>query len=309
MLRINFSPMLLGILLVTNVAIAGDETHQLPNLPGQQGGANIDMATLRHQVDEANRKAGAMVPEMVLPGAGDAHRSQSEDADGEKAKPSQSSQMAIGEQAAKEAMEKYNAGMKPKVAEEVSRQEKSCSSCSVSDSIPGAEADAVTADPEADSSNTKVVRGLREKFFDENEKLYLFISSSMPDSTVRAYLERVAVAGKDEQVETVMFGMVGGMENGKEAMSEYLARALLVNPDCKDSVEAICQRYPINLSINPAVFKKFKITKVPCVVYVRGENYWTVDGDSSLEFLLKKINVELKETSIDNLILSINERS
>jgi len=310
MLRMKLYPILLSILLAANAALAGDAAQSLPNLPGEPGGANIDMATLRRQVDDANKKAEGMASQQTgLPGQGDADQSKLEGTEGQEATPKQSGQLAVGEQAAREAMERYSAEMKPKVAEEISRQEETSCGCTASSPIPGAESETASSDTDTDTDNTKVVRGLQEKFFDSDEKVYLFISSSMPDSTVRAYLERIAVAGKDEQVSTVMFGIIGGMEEGKKAMSEYLARVLLVNPECKDRVEAICERYPVNLEFNSIIFKKFKITKVPSVVYVRGDKYWTVDGDSSLEYLLKKINSELKQSSIDNLITSINERS
>ena len=154
---------------------------------------------------------------------------------------------------------------------------------------------------------TQETEQIESTFLRPDEKIYVFISSSMPTSTVRAYMSRLA-AVKDAQVMAVMFGMIGGIKN-KNASAEYFGKIMLVDQDCVDIPEFPCERMPLKIKIDPGIFKKYDITAVPSVVFVSGDNYWSIEGDSSLEYLLGKINIYARNSNLSKIINIIRRRN
>ena len=140
------------------------------------------------------------------------------------------------------------------------------------------------------------------KFLSTDEKLYLFLSSSMPDETVHNYLRSIAQTNSSG-IFPVMKGMVKGMAN-KEANLRYFSRILKKDLDCKDhrEVQGVCARFKIPIKMNPMLFKRFEIDRVPTLVYTTTNETVIIHGDASLVYLLERINSEVKNTGLENLI-------
>ena len=136
----------------------------------------------------------------------------------------------------------------------------------------------------------------------DTEKVYLFFSSSVPKETVHAFLADIARVG-DPNVIPVMRGLVKGMGNRK-AGAEYFSQILKKDPDCRDKrePEKICPRFQVEIRVNPPLFTKYGITRVPAVVYVGEKDAFIIQGDSGLDYLLERINRQAKSTSLDGLI-------
>lgn len=132
------------------------------------------------------------------------------------------------------------------------------------------------------------------------EKVFLFISSSMPDETVQAYLEAIAQADEPNLV-ALMRGFVPG-KRGK-----YLIRIIKKDLSCEDQVnpKRICERYEVPIKLAPSLFEKYGITQVPAVVYESGEDAWKISGDSALDYLLDRINRDAHKKSLEGLISTI----
>ena len=133
------------------------------------------------------------------------------------------------------------------------------------------------------------------------EKVYLFLSSSMPEDTVRAYLISVDRAGENGIV-PVMYGFVQGINN-KAAMAGYFNRIQQEDKDCQDKQGDICKRLQVPIKINSELFRRYNISQVPAVVYANGENSWSVQGDSPLDYLLEQINRDAHSPSLSSLII------
>ena len=137
-----------------------------------------------------------------------------------------------------------------------------------------------------------------------NEKVYLFISSSMPDETVHAYiadLDRVS----DTNVALVMRGLVGGIAKARAKKGQsYFGRIMKKELDCPRN-QTPCERYQIAIRLKPSLFIKYGITKVPAVIYEHDGNSFLIQGDAGLDYLLERINREAKSTDLTNLIKKI----
>lgn len=133
-----------------------------------------------------------------------------------------------------------------------------------------------------------------------SETIYLFISSSMPEEVVHTYLMKVASTG-DQRIIPVMYGLVQGLGN-KAITAEYFNRVLREDLECRDKQGDICKRIQVPVQVNSPLFKQYSVTQVPTVVYASGENSWSIQGDSALDYLLEQINREAHSLELSSLI-------
>lgn len=130
-------------------------------------------------------------------------------------------------------------------------------------------------------------------------RVYLFLSSSVPEETIRTYIATIAHV-KEAEIVPVLRGLVKGM--GFQASAGYFNRILLEDPDCRDTREAKCRRYPVPIKIDPLLFDRYEITRVPTLVYEGDKDTFLIQGDAGLVFLLERINREARNTALANLI-------
>ncbi|SHO52070.1 TrbC family F-type conjugative pilus assembly protein [Desulfopila aestuarii] len=134
------------------------------------------------------------------------------------------------------------------------------------------------------------------------EKVYLFVSSSMPDETVHVYLE--VLDGADEpNLIMLMRGFVPGEREN------YLIRIAKKDLGCSDQLQLgdpdVCERYEVPIVLKPSLFDKYEITQVPALVYEKGEEAWKVTGDATLEYLLGRISRDTKSSGLEGLITTL----
>jgi len=139
----------------------------------------------------------------------------------------------------------------------------------------------------------------------ENEKLYLFTSSSIPDETIHTYL--TAMEGlKEPGMTMVMKGFVPG-ERGR-----YLNRIAQKDRSCVDRMQqnkpVVCERFEIPIKIQPSLFDRYKVTQVPAVVYEREGQAWKITGDAGLDYLLARINQEAKSPGLSSLVTALQRK-
>jgi len=113
----------------------------------------------------------------------------------------------------------------------------------------------------------------------DDERVYVFISSSMPEETIRAYARDLEKLGKNAVL--VMRGAIGGLKYITPT-AQWATNILKRNQYC----EGQCETYKTKIIIDPFLFRKYGINRVPAVVYTRGIN--NIDGSS--EGLLKENN-------------------
>ena len=133
------------------------------------------------------------------------------------------------------------------------------------------------------------------------EKVLLFISSSVPDETIHAYIADIDKAA-DPNVSLVMRGLVGGLSLARAKTGHsYFSRILKKELDCPRT-EKPCQRFEVPIRLKPSLFTRYGISHVPAVVYEHEGNAFLIQGDSGLDFLLERMNREVKSTGMTNLI-------
>jgi type-F conjugative transfer system pilin assembly protein TrbC len=151
----------------------------------------------------------------------------------------------------------------------------------------------------------------------ESERVYVFVSSSMPMQTVRNYVASVARLG-EPRIVMVMRGFVDGMSRIQPTV-RFVVDALKKDPSCSPA-EGECEMLPANLVVDPLLYRRYAIDRVPSVVFARGvktenpglsegdtknaevtDNY-TIYGDASLEYILQMIGRESGASSLKDLL-------
>lgn len=166
-----------------------------------------------------------------------------------------------------------------------------------------------------------------EKVKDENgepvaqlpsdERVYIFISSSMPIQTIRAYVDSV-VRLNDQNIQLVMRGFIGGVSKIGPTTS-FISAAIKNDANCDESREK-CTVKRANVNIDPLLFRKYDIDRVPSIVYAKGvkvldpgmsegktdnvqiNDFYSIFGDASLEYCLTKIAHESDSKSLLKLL-------
>jgi type-F conjugative transfer system pilin assembly protein TrbC len=136
----------------------------------------------------------------------------------------------------------------------------------------------------------------------ESERVYIFISSSMPIQTVRNYVASVARL-REPRIVMVMRGFVDGMSRIQPTI-RFVADALKRDPLCSPA-EGECEMLQANLVVDPLLYRRYAIDRVPAVVFAKGvkadnpglsegdmknaevTDSYTVYGDASLEYILQ----------------------
>ena len=151
----------------------------------------------------------------------------------------------------------------------------------------------------------------------DSERVYIFISTSMPLQTVRNYVASVVRLG-DPRIVMVLRGFVDGMTRIQPTI-RFVADALKRSPSCAPA-DGECEMLPINLVVDPLLYRRYAIDRVPAVVFakgVRNENpglsegdgkntevtgSYTIYGDASLEYILQAIARESGDASLNKLL-------
>ncbi len=138
------------------------------------------------------------------------------------------------------------------------------------------------------------------------ERIFLFISSSVPDETVHTYIATMARI-TEPAITLIMRGVVGGLES-KEGV-HYFSRILKKDLSCRDErtkkSRKRCPRYQVPVAIAADLFGKYGISRVPAVVYTDKNSSFLIQGDMALGYLLERINREAQSATLEKLIRKI----
>ena len=153
--------------------------------------------------------------------------------------------------------------------------------------------------------NTPAVAQLTPK------QLYLFISSSVQLTTLRNYAAMIdrAPSGK---IIMVLRGFIDGMKKIRPTM-EFIGEILKKDPAC-DLTKEKCDSYQVNIQVDPLLFQRFAIEKVPALAYLpisegdaegKKAEPIIVNGDASLDYLLEQINREAKSADLNTMLAAL----
>ena len=134
----------------------------------------------------------------------------------------------------------------------------------------------------------------------QKDMVYIFLSGSVPDTAVHAYLTQAALYGGG-WVFPVFYGLPNGIGD-KRAAGRYFGHVMQEDLECADLPNQRCPRMKVRIKINSALFTQYGISRVPTVVYTNGEDSWELGGDFALDFILTRINGEARSPFLEGLI-------
>ena len=152
-----------------------------------------------------------------------------------------------------------------------------------------------------------------EQSLGQGSYLYIFISSSLPENTIRAYVQDVALLNEQNTI-IILRGMIGQPAKLKET-AKYIKKIIQKDPEC----EKKCKVYKVRFSIDPKLFEKYGVTEAPTFVYARGVKtmrqntgdetedksvgeFYKLKGDVSIEYALEIFRRETKEKELERLL-------
>jgi type-F conjugative transfer system pilin assembly protein TrbC len=163
----------------------------------------------------------------------------------------------------------------------------------------------------ADKGGLKQVKALAKQEspkrarLQDDERIYVFISSSMPMETIRNYAASAGQYNDPKKVVLVMRGFIGGMQKIGPTTS-FVADVLKRSATCNLAAGEQCDMVNTNVLIDPILFRRYGIREVPATVYAKGVrvnlpeqsegnddvvigSFAVAYGDASLEYNLSKI--------------------
>jgi type-F conjugative transfer system pilin assembly protein TrbC len=151
-----------------------------------------------------------------------------------------------------------------------------------------------------------------------DERIYVFVSASLPMETLRNYAADIAGSGEAKLV-MVLRGFVGGARQiGPTA--RFTEQVLRHDPGCEPQGANSCAARSVPILVDPLLFRRYGIERVPAVVYARGvsvldadqsegrpENatagtHFAVYGDAGLPYVLELIQREAKSAGLAALL-------
>jgi type-F conjugative transfer system pilin assembly protein TrbC len=174
-------------------------------------------------------------------------------------------------------------------------------------------------DPDTKASNpTPISRKDNDQnaYLMADERIYLFISSSISISTLKSYAADLDKL-RDPNIIMVMRGFVNGVRYMKPTL-EFISGIQIKDINC-DPMHEKCDAYHVDVFIDPMLFSQYAIQSVPAIVYARGVQLldtqtaqnskqnpalevYTVSGDVSFEHALDVIAKTSKSSQIENIL-------
>lgn len=144
------------------------------------------------------------------------------------------------------------------------------------------------------------------QFLESNEKLFIVISSSIPKHILKNYFEMLQNVNTD--VTFVLRGTIDGVKKIKPTLDWI--QDILTKDDNK--------RYEYNVVIEPRIIDKYKIEKLPAILYVKNynpsytdteepteEKHYIYYGAVDVDYALEKINGDVKSLGIEKILDTI----
>jgi type-F conjugative transfer system pilin assembly protein TrbC len=152
-----------------------------------------------------------------------------------------------------------------------------------------------------------------------DERLYIFVSSSIPKETIRRYVTFVSnhIEGN---VVFVLRGGIGGLKRLMPTVS-WIYDTIKKDSNCEG---LNCEVYGVEFVIDPFLFRRYKVERVPAVVYAKGrllsefdiseglDEKWQTQvwaktyGDVGLSYHLKVIAEELGIEKLKKFVDELN---
>jgi type-F conjugative transfer system pilin assembly protein TrbC len=181
--------------------------------------------------------------------------------------------------------------------------------------VTGREQGAACEEEEGKAQNKETTKG-QQPLLADNERIYVFISSSVPMRTLRNYARDIDRLG-EKNISFVMRGFVGGMGTFGPTR-EFLRELVVDDPTCWTEDPGKCRGMNVQVSIDPMLFRAFGVESVPAIAYEPGfrpaepdhglpfevetGDSYMVCGDASITEALEVVNRVVKAKSLAGVL-------
>lgn len=168
-------------------------------------------------------------------------------------------------------------------------------------------------------TNKKVEKKQRGHFvLGADERVYIFISSSIPKETLIQYAKTIDAYKMGANVVMVMRGCIGGCTKIKPTLT-YVRSIVTADGEIKNGLK-------IKVLIDPLLFRKYQITRAPIFVFAKNVQTQNIglseglntnlkaeptvyksEGDWDLEYHLKILQKKSNSQSLANLIKNMQK--
>jgi|GEM_PF-306997 len=182
---------------------------------------------------------------------------------------------------------------------------------------------AIKQKPHYYSDYEEMLKGYSNPSLKKDERLYIFISSSVPVNTIRNY----AVFASKLQDKNIVFIMRGFINGAKYIIPtiRFIAQIMKEDETC-NLLTGKCEMMKINVMIDPLLFAKYNIERVPSFVYARDvkvidiemseglddnaavSSYYKLSGDAGIDYIFERFYEETKSNSIKELLYVLKKR-
>lgn len=142
------------------------------------------------------------------------------------------------------------------------------------------------------------------QFLESDEKLFIVISSSIPKHILKNYFETLQKVNTD--VTFVLRGTIDGVKKIKPTL-DWIQEILTKSDNT---------RYEYNVVIEPRIVDKYKIDRLPALLYVKNynpsyvekstnEEYYIYYGAVDIDYALEKINGDVRSLGIEKILSKI----
>lgn len=135
-------------------------------------------------------------------------------------------------------------------------------------------------------------------------RLYIFISESVPMETIRRY---VLDAYKIRKFTNVSILLSGGIKTNRtiKPTIQFVFNATKIDKNCKGIQ---CKRYNIDVLIDPVLFNRYKINKVPAFVLADLETIKSYCSEGSSQISVKEYDIVYGDATITAALNYFSEK-
>lgn len=150
----------------------------------------------------------------------------------------------------------------------------------------------------------------------QNDRLFICISSSMPINELRNYVKQVAYL-RAKDIVFVMRGFIGGVKYMTPTI-RFFYNMVKINPSCQG---LNCKTYNVMLDVDPLVFRKYHIDRVPAFVFVpnfhkimpynidKDDGAYKLYGDVNLKYAIQILYKNSKYVRLKQLLDLYKQKS
>ena len=165
---------------------------------------------------------------------------------------------------------------------------------------------------------------VKNEYLEADERIFIIISSSMKDETIKNYFSDLQNVTSD--ITYVLRGVVGNDISKFKPTQDFIVKSMSKSGKTTMSEnESDEDFYNVSIEINPKITRRFKIEKVPAVLFIKNynpavqdfqnfigtpdenEKYYIAYGEVQVGYALQEINKKAKSKGLDRLIKGMNK--